>query len=558
VPDAEVGKLLDAVLAVTEDLDLEVVLERVVAAACSLAGARYGALGVIAEDGEGLSQFVHTGLDAEAVARIGHLPEGRGLLGALVDDPRPLRLDRLADDPRSAGFPPGHPPMTGFLGAPIRVRDAVFGNIYLTDKLDGGSFDARDEELVIGLAAVAGAAIANARLVDDLRGRQRWRDAVLDLAVTVLSGGSTEVAEGQVAELACAVVDGLGAVVVVRDRDGNPAVSRTSGQAPPVGATPNGSPVEEVLRRGSTLRVGRSVLFPGAAVLWVPLIERGEVIAALGVGRVRPFNLVDAELLETFAAQASLVIAHGRASADLRRMGLVEDRERIGRDLHDTVIQRLFATGLSLQALSRRVEDRPDVAERLDRAVDDVDETVKQIRTTIFGLQAPPEVESVRNDVLNLVDEVGASLATPPRVRFDGPIDTVVRGTVANHLRAVLREALTNVVKHAEAEEVVVSLSATAHEIHLVVVDDGRGIGRDDGRGIGHDDGRGIGRDDGRGVGRDDGRGTGDDGAPGVDAGGYGLGNLRERARACGGHVSIGPPPSGRGTEVSWRVPVRS
>jgi signal transduction histidine kinase len=557
VADPQVRRLLDAVLAVTEDLDLEVVLERVVAAACSLVGARYGALGVIAEDGDGLSQFVHTGLDAEAVARIGHLPEGRGLLGALVVDPRPLRLEHLADDPRSAGFPPGHPPMTGFLGAPIRVRDAVFGNIYLTDKLDGGSFDARDEELVIGLAAVAGAAIANARLVDELRGRQRWRDAVLDLAVAVLSGASTESAEDQVADLACAVVAGLGAVVVVRDRGGDPVVSRTSGQAPPLGASPDGSPVDEVLRRGTSLRAGRSVLFPGAAVLWVPLIERGEVIAALGVGRVRPFNLVDAELLETFAAQASLVIAHGRASADLRRMGLVEDRERIGRDLHDTVIQRLFATGLSLQALSRRVEDRPDVVERLERAVDDVDETVKQIRTTIFGLQAPPEVESVRTDVLTVVDEVGAALPIHPRVRFDGPIDTVVRGTVADHLRAVLREALTNVVKHAEAEEVVVSLSASADEIHLMVVDDGRGIGGDDGRGIGGDDGRGIGGDDGRGIGGDDGRGVARGGGASVGAG-YGLGNLRERARACGGHVSIGPPATGQGTEVSWRVPVRS
>jgi signal transduction histidine kinase len=517
VRDERVTRLLDAVLAVTGDIELERVLRRVVESACAMVGASYGALGVLADDGRGLSAFVHTGLDDAAVARIGRLPEGRGILGVLIAHPEPLRLDDLKDHPASFGFPPHHPPMHAFLGAPIRVRDEVFGNLYLTEK-DGG-FTAEDQEMVVGFAAVAGAAIANARLVDDLRRREAWRGAVLEVTTSVLSGEAADLARGRVAEAARALLEGTGAAIVTRDQCGTQVIASV-GAAPARGPVPDDTPVSEVLDRGVALNVDRSIIFPGA-VVWVPLLERDEVVAALGVGRPEPFASVDVAQLALFASQASLALAHDRVSSDLRRLELIEDRERIGRDLHDTVIQRLFATGLSLQALVRRVDDRPEVAERLARAVDDVDATVKEIRSTIFALQAPPALASVRTDVLRVTDEIATLLVHAPRVRFDGPIDTVVPPSVAEHLVPVVRETLTNVAKHAQAQHVEVHITASLERLELVVRDDGVGGVR----------------------GRD---------------GGFGLSNLRERARSCGGELVLGQPSDGRGTEVRWAVPLSS
>jgi signal transduction histidine kinase len=518
VRDERVGRLLDAVLAVTGDHDLEAVLERVVEAARSLVGARYAALGVLTDDGLGLSAFVHSGLDDATVARIGRLPEGRGILGVLIAHPEPLRLDDLKDHPASFGFPPNHPPMHAFLGTPILVRDEVFGNLYLTEKEGGGGFTEEDEQLVGGLAAVAGAAIADARLIADLTRRERWRDAVLEVATSLLGPGGGSRARARVAEVACRLLGGDGAAVVVGDDHGSRVVT-VAGEGPPLGRVPAETPVDRVLRDGVPVRTDRSVLFDGAAV-WVPLSEADRVMAALGVGRREPWTAAEAEQLELFAAQASLAIAHERATSDLRRLELIEDRERIGRDLHDTVIQRLFATGLGLQALARRVEDRPEVATRLAQAVDDVDATVKEIRSTIFALQAPAEVQSVRSDVLRVCDEIATLLVRAPRVRFHGPVDTAVDASVAEHLVPVVREALTNVAKHAKADEVEVDLVVDSAHLRLVVRDDGVG-----------------------GVAE--------------RPGGFGLGNLEDRATTCGGGLEVVTPASGRGTEVRWWVPLR-
>jgi signal transduction histidine kinase len=518
VHDERVGRLLDAVLAVTSDHDLETVLRRVVEAARSLVGARYAALGVLSDDGVGLSAFVHTGLDDATVARIGRLPEGRGILGVLIAHPEPLRLDDLKDHPASFGFPPHHPPMHAFLGTPILVRDEVFGNLYLTEKDGGGSFTEEDQELVGGLAAVAGAAIADARLIADLQRRERWRDAVLEVATTLLGHGGAARARDQVAEVACRLLAGDGAAVVVADRDGSRVVTSV-GAAPPVGPVPVGAQVEEVLHHGTPVRTDRSLLFDGTAV-WTALTDGDQIVAALGVGRADPLTAADSDQLELFAAQASLALAHERATEDLRRLELIEDRERIGRDLHDTVIQRLFATGLGLQSLARRVDDRPEVASRLAQAVDDVDATVKEIRSTIFALQAPTEVQSVRSDVLRVCDEIATLLNRPPRVRFHGPVDTAVDASLAEHLVPVVREALTNVAKHAQADDVEVDLVIEGATLELVVRDDGVG-------------------------------GVAD------RPGGFGLGNLHDRASACGGHLEILIPATGRGTELRWRVPVR-
>jgi signal transduction histidine kinase len=515
--DPRLPQLLDAVLSFANDLDLESVLERIVAAACTLVDARYGALGVLDAESEGLSAFVHHGIDDETAARIPHLPEGHGVLGVLIRDPQVLRLDDLSTHERSYGFPAGHPPMRTFLGAPIRIRDEVFGNLYLTEKLDGGAFTARDEELIVGLAAVAGAAIQNARLYDEARRRDAWRDAVLEVSATALGGGSAAIVRDRVAELGRHLVDGAAACIVEPYDDGLWILASVGEDGPSTGYHPaEGSPAWQVLQDPTPLRAPFGPLFSTPSV-WVPINEGERTVAALGVGRRTPFLPREEQLLAAFGAQVSFAWTFERAQTDLQRLSLIEDRERIGRDLHDTVIQRLFATGLSLQASIRRA-DQPELVERLERAVDDIDQTIKEIRSTIFALQSAGDTsKGVRSSVMEVVEEVTPALSRTPRVRFDGPIDTVVDQDVLEHLLPVLREALTNVVKHADANDVEVELAVDQGGLHLRVTDDGQGI---------------------------------DPAAPR----GFGLNNLGDRAAALGGEFRIDSGRDGRGTAIVFRV----
>ena len=520
VRDRRLARLLEAVLAVAGDLDLETVLGRVVHAGCGLVGARYGALGVIGED-EQLVAFVHQGVDEATVRRIGELPEGRGILGLLIEEPTPLRLDDLSEHPASYGFPPGHPPMGAFLGAPIRAGDRVFGNLYLTEKEGGGPFTAEDEELVVGLAAVAGAAIDNARLYDDLQQREAWRDAVLEVSTAVLAGDPGAVVRERITSLAADLLDGSGACLIAPHDDHGRWVVASTGQSPPPGylATADaalGAALEDHL---SARRDDDPVL--GGPSVWVPLREDESHAAAIGVGRDAPFSEREEQLLAQFAAQAGLSLAHERAQADLHRLSLIEDRERIGRDLHDTVIQRLFATGLSLQAAVKRADGDPDLAARLHRAVDEIDETVREIRSTIFALQSSggDAGRGLRRDVLAVIDELVHVLPRPPRVRFDGAIDALTGPEVAAQVPPVVREALTNVARHAQASDVELEIVADVRELRVRISDDGRGM-------------------------------------PGAVSGGFGLGNLRRRASRLGGGVTIGPRADGAGTQIEWRVPL--
>jgi signal transduction histidine kinase len=515
--DARLQRLLDAVLSFADDLELTSVLERIVVAACTLVDARYGALGVLDADREGLAAFVHHGIDGAAAETIGRLPEGHGVLGVLIEDPVPLRLDDLATHERSYGFPPGHPAMRTFLGTPIRVRDEVFGNLYLTEKRGGGGFTAHDEELIVGLAAVAGAAIQNARLYDEARRRDRWRDAVLEVAGTVLTGGSSALVRERVAALGLELVDGDGACVVEPHEGGLWVLASGGRQGPPVGFLAAGVDWSELVA-AAPCRVDDGVVFDGPS-LWVPIRDGERTVAALGVGRPAPFVAREEALLATFAAQVSLAWTHERAQTDLQRLRVVEDRERIGRDLHDTVIQRLFATGLSLQGSVRRADGHPEVVVRLERAVDDIDEIIKEIRATIFALQAASgSTRGVRSSVMDVIEEVTPALARTPRVRFDGPIDTIVDDDVLEQLLPMLREALTNVAKHADAKDVEVELSVDQAGLQLRVRDDGRGI---------------------------------DPAAPR----GFGLANLADRAAALGGAVTISSGRDGRGTALVLRLP---
>ncbi len=495
-------------------------LARVVSAGCELVDARYGALGVIDEDGEALSAFVHHGVDEATVRRIGDLPDGRGILGLLIDEPTPLRLEDLSTHPLSYGFPPGHPPMHAFLGAPIRVRDQAFGNLYLTEKRDGSMFTEDDEALVVGLAAVAGAAIANARLYDEARRREVWRSAVLEVSATVLSGSPTGVVRQRVAELGCAMVEADAACLIEPSPPGL-WVLASVGDGPPLGQLYHSdSPVYDALADGRSVRAQHGPILDRAA-MWVPVRVDQEVIGALGVGRARPFTRREERLLEEFAAQVSFAWTFEVVQADLQRLSLIEDRERIGRDLHDTVIQRLFATGLSLQATIRRCDALPEVAQRLEQAVDDIDETVKEIRTTIFALQdSGGSTRGVRHRVLEVVEEMEHVLPVRPRIQFEGPVDTVVGDVVLAHLVPVVREALTNVAKHATASDVRLEIAVVGGGLRVRVGDDGVGL------------------------------------RPQTHVG-FGLNNLRERAATLGGTLTVGPRDDGTGTLLEWSLPPR-
>lgn len=515
-----VDRLLDAVLTVASDLEMEAVLSRIVHAACDLVDARYGALGVIDTDGSALAAFVHHGMDPSVVRDIGQLPEGHGLLGLLIEQPAPIRVADLGQHPRSFGFPAGHPPMGSFLGVPIRVGEEAFGNLYLTDKQGADVFSEEDEELLVALAAVAGAVIANARLYAEVRRRERWLEAIGTVSAAVLDGaGSSEVRQ-RVVDGAAELLEASGACLVEPGASG-PWVLSSTGDAPPEGRLEVADPaVDRTLQEGVVLRTDHGRVFDAAAI-WVPVRVAGEVVAVLGVGRDQPITASEEELLDSFASQVNVAWSFERVQVQVQHLSLIADRERIGRDLHDTVIQRLFATGLSLQAGQRKVTDRPEVSERLERAVDDIDGIVREIRATIFALQsAGDDDRGVRAQVLDVVEELTAVLPRPPRVRFDGPIDTVVSAMVRDHLLPVVREALTNVAKHAAARDIELELAADPASVRLRIADDGVGISPD-----------------------------------AINGTGFGLTNLRERAEALGGSFSIASDGPDGGTVVRWTVP---
>jgi signal transduction histidine kinase len=366
----ELRRLLHAVAAVGSDLDLEVILRRIVEAAAELVGAAYGALGVLNHERSNLSDFVTVGLDPDTEAAIGARPKGHGILGLLIVDPRPLRLPDLGAHPDSFGFPPNHPPMTAFLGVPIFVGGLAYGNLYLTDKEGGGPFTDIDEELAVALAGAAGTAIEKARL-------------------------------------------------------------------------------------------------------------------------------------------------HAR----IRELDLIADRDRIARDLHDTVIQRLFATGLALQGAARLAGPLPEVAERIQQAVDELDLVVRQVRSSIFELHAAEtSVHGVRRQLLALGDELSAALGYAPAFQFEGPVDAAVGEEAGGHLLAAVGESLANIARHAESPVARVHVRVADGLLTATIEDEGVGLGP-------------------------------------RRPGGHGIENLERRAHDLGGRATVETRAAG-GTRVTWSVPV--
>ncbi|QYF74815.1 GAF domain-containing protein [Cryobacterium sp. PAMC25264] len=487
--------LLQASQAVVEELDLAAVLRRIVDVAVDLVGAQYGALGVIAPSGN-LEQFIHVGIPDELAARIGHLPNGHGLLGALIDDPHAIRLTHLGEDPRSSGFPAHHPPMDSFLGVPVRVRGEVYGNLYLSNQISGG-FSEEDEELLTALAATAGIAIDNARLFDETRRRQRWSAASAEISAALLSDradASLELLADRFASLADAdlvcVVLAAGEGTLIVDTARGTQAKRVKGLVIPSAGTTVGRAFDSgqpilTADSGASLDQPDAQLVLGPTMV-IPLLASGRTHGVMTVSRStgRPrFTTSDLEMAADFAGQASVALELARGRTAGQKLALLEDRSRIARDLHDNVIQRVFAAGIGLQAISGSVDDA-DVRERIIEEVVALDVAIVEIRTAIFALTAQTSRDrgSIRHRVIDLLSELASLFPQTPRLVFTGPIDLLTPPAMSDDIAAVIREGLMNVVRHAEATETVVNLSVGDDLVVIEVVDNGVGVTESDRR----------------------------------------------------------------------------
>ncbi|MDH6112041.1 signal transduction histidine kinase [Kitasatospora sp. MAP12-15] len=544
-------RLLEAVVSVGAGLDLHATLERIASGAAELVDARYAALGVISSNGSGLSDFIHVGIDEATAAAIGDLPSGRGILGALIDRPEPLHLDDLASDPRSTGFPPHHPSMKSFLGEPIRVRDEVFGNLYLTEKQGGGGFTPEDAQVVHALAAAAGVAIENSRLYEAGLRRERWIAGAAAVTTALLSSDEAHTALAVAAEQVRELADAALGFIVLPTADGGLRIAHASGEAAEFVAgelVPVTDYVSRLLAGESIfvedlsceplldLRIARD--FGPAMAL--PMIAAGRVLGGLCIWRPlggRPFSDAEKQLAQTFASQAALALRLAEGQRDQQRLAVFQDRDRIARDLHDLVIQRLFATGMMLESAARRAV-APGVKERLDTAVDELDATIQEVRTTIYALQHDDhgdEPDTVRTRVLREGSQAAAALGFKPSVTFTGPVENLINDQIARQLLAALREMLSNVARHARASRVGVEVDATVR-----LDDHGRPVPGDPEAPVR--------------AGRPGVLLSVTDDGVGIPEGGRrsGLANLRRRAENLGGDAWHEPGPDRRGTRVRW------
>jgi two-component system, NarL family, sensor histidine kinase DevS len=520
--------LLEAMLVVTSGLELDATLRTIVHSATNLVDARYGALEVHDRDNR-LLRFVHEGIDEETVRLIGHLPEGKGVIRLLIDEPKPLRLDDLSLHPAAVGFPANHPPMRTFLGVPVRVRDESFGTLYLTDKTTGQPFSDDDEVLVQALAAAAGIAIANARLYQQAKARQSWIEATRDIATELLSGTEPATVFRLVAEEALKLT-GADATLVAIPMDGNlsaadvrellvietvgSTVASTAGRTIPVAGTSLGDVfVNSTPRRVEGIDldgvdgVGPALLLPLRTTDTV-----AGVVVVLGQGAFTDEQL---EMMAAFADQAALAWQLATSQRRMRELDVLTDRDRIARDLHDHVIQRLFAVGLALQGTVPRMRDS-EVQQRLSEAVDDLQGVIQDIRTTIFDLHGASQgITRLRQRIDEAVAQfAGSGLRTT--VQFVGPL-SVVDSALADHAEAVVREGVSNAVRHADATTLTVKVRVE-DDLSIEVSDNGRGMPD--------------------------------------EFTGSGLTNLRRRAEQAGGEFTIESTPGTAGTMLRWSAPL--
>ncbi|SDK53645.1 Histidine kinase-, DNA gyrase B-, and HSP90-like ATPase [Nocardioides sp. YR527] len=534
--------LLDAIVTMGAGLSIDDLLNRIVEVAKALAGAKYAALGVLASGGERrLRLFITRGLTPEQELRIGDLPTGHGLLGLLIDHPEPVRLHDIEEHPASYGFPAHHPPMRSFLGVPVRIGEKVFGNLYLTEKTDGAEFTDQDESIVVALAAAAGVAIENALLAEEAARRSRWLDARAEITNALMGdidrGTALQLVVDRAREISGAdvawIVTGPAAdrlrVEVVSGTDVDvdelkraPLRESVAGRAISDGVPMVVEDIASAAAGGSAAAViDMSDLGPGVLV---PLgrTDPSEEMNAVGVlaltwrrANAEQAQNIDLAVADAFAGQVALAIRLAQDREGRQRLAVYDDRDRIGRDLHDIVIQRLFVIGLRLQG-GLNLAENPKLRARLDQAVEDIDDTIRDLRRAVFELGAPAHSGDIQSQVTDLVNRAAASLKFRPRLDFRGPIRLRTSPELAKDVVAVLGEALSNTVRHADASEVEVSLSA-ADDLVLRVRDDGRGIPE--------------------------------------DAMESGLANMRHRAEVHGGRCTV-EPATPKGTLVEWSVPL--
>lgn len=525
--------LIDAILAITSGLKLDATLRAIVHTAAELVDARYGALGVRGYDHR-LVEFVYEGIDEETRHLIGSLPEGRGVLGALIEEPKPIRLDDISRHPASVGFPLHHPPMRTFLGVPVRIRDEVFGNLYLTEKADGQPFSDDDEVLVQALAAAAGIAVDNARLFEESRTREAWIEATRDIGTQMLAGADPAMAFRLIAEEALTLMAGAATLVAVPLDDEAPAcevddlvIVEVAGEISPavkqMTVAVSGTSIGGVFHDRTPRRFDRLDLAvdgpvePGPALV-LPLRAADTVagvLVALRSADEQPFSDKQLDMMAAFADQAALAWRLATAQRQMREVEILTDRDRIARDLHDHVIQRLFAVGLTLQGAAPRARV-PAVRESIYSSIDDLQEIIQEIRSAIFDLHAgPSRATGLRHRLDKVIDQL-AIPALHTTVQYTGPL-SVVDTVLANHAEAVLREAVSNAVRHANATSLAINVSVE-DDVRVEVVDDGVGISGDITE--------------------------------------SGLRNLRQRADDAGGEFTVENMPTG-GTLLRWSAPLR-
>lgn len=523
--------LLDAMLVITSGLELDETLRTIVRTAIDLVDAGYGALGVRGHDHE-LVEFIYQGINPSSRDQIGHLPEGRGVLGVLIDDPKPIRLDNISHHPDSVGFPANHPPMATFLGVPVRIRDEVFGNLYLTEKAGGLPFSEDDEVLVQAVAAAAGIAIENLRLYEQSKIRQSWIEATRDIGTEMLSGDDPATVFRLVADESRQLSGAESTLVAVcpdleelGGRVDELMVVATAGDR--VDSIPRGIPTVDTVvgdvfstqtpGRFDTLELSARLPASGPALV-LPLRATGTVagvLVALRPHGAAPFSADELDMMAAFVDQAALAWQLATTQRQLRELDVLTDRDRIARDLHDHVIQQLFAVGLSLQGTIPRARSA-EVQQRLSECVDDLQQVIQEIRTAIFDLHGP---SSGTTRLRQRIDEAVAQFSSSDlrtTVQFSGPL-SVVDAILADHAEAVVREAVSNAVRHSHAKSLSISVSA-ADDFCIEVADDGRGI----------------------------------DG----DISASGLNNLRQRADDVGGTFTV-ESAAGRGTCLRWNAPLR-
>lgn len=521
IPHDDVRAVIAAYRSVLESADdPDTMLRRMIDVAMQLTGAEYGAIGVTGADGD-LDQFVHVGIDGAAATRIGHAPKGLGLLGALIDEQRPILLADLTADPRSSGFPPHHPGMRSFLGAPIRVRGGAYANFYLTHGLPG-RFDETHLEALVALSGTVALVIDFARVTRANRIRQAWNQAILDVTGALLTGDDGE-ALGIVAEHVLTLADADGVSVVTPAGEDHFVIDLARGDdADRAEGTvlPRDGHIGQVFASGqpkATQLAGLADAEGWDAAAIVPLAAAGRpvgvLLAARHAGKPQ-FSAAELDLIADFAGQASIALVLVDARDAQQRLAVLEDRSRIARDLHDHVIQRIFAAGLSLQAAAGRVDDEDARRAILDQ-IGSLDQAIAEIRTAIFAMTSADERPSLRHRVIDEVGAAARALPAPPALSFAGAIDLLVPEALGDDVLAVVREGLANVVKHAAgARAVAVTVAAADDDVTVTVEDDGCGV-------------------------------------PARPPRRSGVGNLADRAESWGGSLVLAPRAGG-GTRMVW------